>query len=386
MTIVAIAKQETYNHYEIKEKLNDMLESIDILEKISNCSVLIKPNCTGIFSPEEGRTTHPIVLEALIEVLQHANATVIIGESSSVNIDTLIAYEKTGVKNIAEKQGIKLIDFKTSKYYKIDVENKYILNKILLPQEVLDADYIISLAKMKTNYVTTISCSLKNLKGLLLDNQKKQFHHIGLSEAVADLFSVVKNNTKSIAIVDGILGSELYEPRKGGVLIASTDFVASDSICAEIMGVKPTDVKHLKLAYEKGLGEIDIDKITIYGDALFSVNPPFISTPYGLKYMEKEFGVNIIDGNPCSTCIGGLYLGLKKIKTTKPELLKEGLRIAVGDCRCIDNSATTIYYGVCSHQEGDDGLYVAGCAPTSSDLIEIIENIRDNKNGKINRR
>jgi len=365
----AIAKQEKYNKAQIKKKLSRMLADLDILEQMRNCSVLIKPNCVGVLAPAEGRTTHPIVLEALAEILQGVGAKVTIGESSEVGADTWAAYQKTGIKKVAEKLGVELIDFKKSNYVEVSVDNPLAIKKILLPEEVLNADYLISLAKMKTNYVSRMSCSMKNMKGTLLDKQKRSFHRIGLQEGIVDLYSVI-NGLNCLAIIDGIVGTQLYQPRKLGALVASTDFIAADSVCAEIMGLNPREVKYLKIGYQRGLGEIDIKKMKILGP-LFTVSPSFRSIPPGLRYMAKEFEVKIVDGNPCSSCIGGLYLGLKKIKLTRPELLK-GLRIAVGDCKDIDNLSDTIRFGSCACQNRKDRLSVIGCCPTSADLIKVV--------------
>jgi uncharacterized protein (DUF362 family) len=46
-------------------------------------------------------------------------------------------------------------------------------------------------------------------------------------------------------------------------LIAGVDRVAIDSYCATILGLKGEDIVHIRGAYEKKLGEIDLKKVKI---------------------------------------------------------------------------------------------------------------------------
>lgn len=364
----AIEKQDSYCAREIQEKLFSMLNAIEALEKLKSRKVLIKPNCTGAFAPEEARTTHPKVLEALIDILKELGSDIIIGESSSVGVDTKIAFEKTGILEVAKKSGVKLIDFKHSKYQKIVRQENLAIKEICLPEEVMESEIIVSLAKLKTNFVSVISCTMKNLKGLLEDWQKKEFHEKGLKEAIVDLYSAVSE--KCLGIIDGIEGSEMYSPRHSGVLIAAPNLFTCDLISAKIMGIHPLSIGHILLAYAHGLGDIHIQDTEIFGK-MFTLNPPFKNSPPELKDLEREFGVKIIDGNPCSSCIGSLYLSLKKTKTKKLELL-HNIKIAIGDCKNSQEAKGAIRFGLCSYKNNDP-LSVKGCSPRSDDFMKVLE-------------
>jgi uncharacterized protein (DUF362 family) len=358
MTEVAIARQEDYSPIELRSQLEKMLADISILDSFRGADVLIKPNCTGYCSPDEGRTTHPAVVKALVELLRKYDAFVRIGESSSTNLNTQMVYDVTGITHVARELSVPLIDFKKS-------TNIVFGKHYSLPEELLESDCLISVGKMKTNYVTTISCAMKNLKGLLPDHQKVECHRNGLSQSLVELYSTVQSELRCVALVDGILGSELYRPRPAHVLVASEDFIACDAVCANVMGVDADKVEHLRLA--SYLGERDIAKMQIHG-RLFSVAPPFRSTPPGLESMAEEFGVEIIDGKPCSSCIGGLYYILGKLKKQRPEMLK-GLRIAIGNCEGFDLSGA-ILFGNCSYNQNSESA--PGCPPTTADFAKAV--------------
>jgi len=358
MIIVAVAKQENYNLEEVKSKLSKILTDSGILNLIKGKKILIKPNCTGLFRPEKGRTTHPKILEALIELIKNWCKSITIGESSSVGVDTKEAYKITGMYDVAQKLGIRIIDFKKSEYQKIKIKNGLVLREISVPKEILEADYIISLAKMKTNYVSQISCSMKNMKGILKDSEKKKFHKLNLSGAVADLNNCFNN---VIAIVDGILGSELYEPIRGNVLIASRNAVACDYVCARIIGINPASIGHIELARKAK----KLEKIKLIGQI---PRKKFKTSPPNLRALEKKFKIKIIDGKPCSSCIGALYLCLKKTKQQAPELLKN-LKIIIGNCQKADNC---VRFGNCAAEKGKISVY--GCTPTSFNFIACLKN------------
>jgi len=82
--------------------------------------------------------------------------------------------------------------------------------------------------------------------------------------------------------VDGIVALEGDGPnlppgksKPLGLLIAGKDGVAVDAVCAKIMGFDPLDVKHLRLAKQRGLGVMDMEEITIKGEKLEDVVTTF---------------------------------------------------------------------------------------------------------------
>ena len=79
-----------------------------------------------------------------------------------------------------------------------------------------------------------------------------------------------------VSVVDGFGAMHREGPRHGesihlGVVVAGTDSVAVDAVAAKVMGFDPTKISHLERAKADGLGEIDLDSITIVGDSLASI-------------------------------------------------------------------------------------------------------------------
>src|SRR5438874_10301821 len=74
-------------------------------------TVLLKPNQTVFYSAEEGCTTDPLVVGALIRLAKEAGAArVQIGESSGGFFSSLECMKVTGTAAVAEREGAELVD------------------------------------------------------------------------------------------------------------------------------------------------------------------------------------------------------------------------------------------------------------------------------------
>ncbi len=231
-------------------------------------NVLLKPNLLSARSPEEGVDTHPAVVKAIIRLVKEAGGKVSIGDSPGgygKNIDEV--YEKSGMKAIAGEEGIELVRFTSSK----DVEG------FPVSRHVLDADYIISIPKLKTHHITAITAAVKNVFGAVTGLSKAECHSRAPKEddfarIISKVYSLVR---PGMTILDAIVAMEGNGPaagelRKTNFIMASTDGVALDSVVAKVIDLNPLEIATTKEAYKSGLGEADLSKIEIAGDDLDS--------------------------------------------------------------------------------------------------------------------
>src|SRR5438094_2730027 len=73
--------------------------------------VLIKPNQTVFYSAEEGCTTDPLVVGALVKMCFEAGADgVTVGESSGGVFSSMDCMKITGMKAEAEREGAEIVD------------------------------------------------------------------------------------------------------------------------------------------------------------------------------------------------------------------------------------------------------------------------------------
>ncbi|UCH32676.1 MAG: DUF362 domain-containing protein [Candidatus Bathyarchaeota archaeon] len=341
-------------------------------------AVLVKPNVGVASPPEEGRTTDPNVVRAVIRQLKAAGVErVIIGEASVVGVDTFKALKVSGILEVAEEEKAEVLDFKREQFSEVSVPAGLLMKKIRFARAALEADAIVNVPKLKTICTTLVSVGLKNLKGLLPDSEKRRFHLEGVNEAIVDLNSVVR---PAVTIVDGIIANELYRPRKLGVIITGKDPLAVDTVATRVLNIKNTDVIHLRLAASKKLGISDLNKIHILGARIEEVAASFKTAPQGLSDLAFE-NVEIFDGSPCSGCVGVLTTALKQAKD-RGFLKKHGKRsIFIGSKTPTLTKKNSIAFGNCAHNCRSD-LFIKGCPPILLDVVKALEDsIYTNKQG-----
>jgi uncharacterized protein (DUF362 family) len=235
--------------------------------------VLIKPNYLNSKHPSTGITTDSRVIEGIAKFLrQHKIEDIIIGEGSGF-ADTFEAFKVAGVDEVAERWSVKLVDLNKDEFVEVNPPNPLSLRKVRVAKTALEST-IISVPKLKPHRVATVTLSLKNMMGALAS---KGTMHVGsLSENIVDLASILR---PSISVVDGIIAGEGHEssgnPVEMNLIIAGTDPVAVDAVGAAVMGIVPTEVKHLLLAEKKGLGTCNLEKITILGETIEKVKRKF---------------------------------------------------------------------------------------------------------------
>jgi len=235
--------------------------------------ILIKPNYIDSEHPSTGITTDSRVIEGIVKFLRARKIEeIVIGEGSGF-ADTLQAFKVAGVDAVAERWGVKLVDLNKDEFIEVSPPNPLSLKKVRVSKTALEST-IISVPKLKLHRMATVTLSLKNMMGALAS--KGSMHTGSLSENIVDLASIVK---PSISVADGIIASEGHETSGNSIemnlVIAGTDPVAVDAVGAEVMGIPPTDVKHLLLAEERGLGTCNLEEITVLGEPIEKVRRKF---------------------------------------------------------------------------------------------------------------
>lgn len=272
MSRVAILKGK--DPVEITVRALEMIEA-DVKSALSaKKPILIKPNYINSSHPSTGITTDSRVVEGIIKFLRMRKIEeIMIGEGSGF-ADTFQAFKNAGIDIVAERWGVRLIDLNKDPFVEVILKsNPLSFKKIKVAKTALEST-LISVPKLKPHRIATVTLSLKNMMGAL--SSKGTMHNGQLSKNISNLASILK---PSISVVDGIIAGEGHEtsgiPVKRNLVIAGTDPVAVDAVGAAVMGIIPTDVKHLVLAEKKGLGTCKLEKITVVGETIDDVKRKF---------------------------------------------------------------------------------------------------------------
>ncbi len=243
--------------------------------------VLLKPNLVEPTRQIPHMTTHPAVILAAAEVFRGWGASVSVGEAPGHLRDTQMALAESGVGEALRAGNLSFADLN---YERVDARSnrgrRSTLKEIFFPQSVLEADYIVSLPKMKTHHWVGMTCSMKNFYGVLPGIKygwpKNVLHQHGIPQTVVDIMATLP---PSLAIVDGIDCMEGDGPIMGslkpmGLILVGRNLPAVDATVARIMGLEPARVSYLKLAAD-WLGPIDERRISQRGERWQSVASPF---------------------------------------------------------------------------------------------------------------
>ena len=288
-TIVALKACHTYEKQAVQEAVDGLFALCGGVERFVKPGqrVLIKLNLLMKRDPSQATTTHPAVAEAIVRAVQRAGATPILADSPGGPYTKCMlagVYEACGMKAVADATGCALNDdFSTTTRYL--PEGRAARHLDLLG--VLDhVDAVITVGKLKTHGLTTMTGCVKNLYGTVPGTTKVEYHaryqDVGLfSDMLLDICAAVK---PSFAILDAVVGMEGEgpsggRPREIGALIGSSNPHAVDAVGARLIGLAPRQVTTLQAAQKRGL----LPEYALVGDTIEPLIICDFDVPMGLR-------------------------------------------------------------------------------------------------------
>jgi uncharacterized protein (DUF362 family) len=329
-------------------------------------TILIKPNYGA---GARRNCVNPKVTSAVLALFSNNGNKTVIGEDPGGTPEQYEkwqnrVYNRLGLKDICDKCGAEWVDFRNGQHRTVRVPDPLFFDELIISDYALDVDVIVSLAKMKVVNICSVSLSLKNMKGVLPFFMKRRFHCEGLNMGIVDLCKAVKPR---LALIDGTYAMDQVARKEQpvGLLIASYDCVAADVISSKIMGFDPRRIDHLTLAERAGLGVADEGKIAVVGEALPGLVGKYtFSIPHNPFDLAKEScgGIEIIQGQPCSSCLNELGNELFEFKGKLNRFRR--VKILVGPSAKIpEGENTVIFYGNCLKKYRDEANFIHGCPP-----------------------
>jgi len=278
-------------------------------------TVFIKPNyiAGGLMGHDpvtSGEIPHPEVIATLAQECVKAGAKrVIIGEWFERPLNIIFG-GKEGKEGAQIKKHVDLINKKfgervylvnlrkyTSSFMYIPSDTK--IQWLAIPDIVAKADVVISAAVLKTHHQPiSVTFGMKNFVGImpsvLYGEPRYKLHEAGINQIIVDINKGIK---PKLTVISGIYGMEgegvvasfggksvdLSQRIGGYLVVAGYDSVATDATATRIitknwqpqpedadLGV-PWYIKHLRLGFQQGLGEIRKSRILIKGSSLEKV-------------------------------------------------------------------------------------------------------------------
>lgn len=260
MSVVAKIKFTDY-----EKSVSKALDFIKAAAKLPQTGlVIIKPNLTNANPPPV--TTNVKAVEAVYKYCKsHSNAKIAIGEGcgDGTTIDT---FKANGYTTLAEKYGIRLIDFNQENAIVLKRKDALQLKQVYIPEIVKDA-FIISLPVLKDHCFTATTVAMKNMFGIAPAPyyrgswNKSRLHSPSTHKSVVDICIYKKPDLCIVDASVALSGTHLSgKSRNFGLILASFDPVAVDAVGSELLGHDPKKIHYLTLA-NNVLGSFDNIKI-----------------------------------------------------------------------------------------------------------------------------
>jgi len=226
--------------------------------------VMVKPNIGWDRTPEQGACTNPEVVKTLVELCFDAGAKQVTVMDNPCN-PAQRTYVRSGIAKAAKDAGAK-----------VPFPNQYKLKKLALNGEwfkeweiytdFVEVDKIINVPAAKTHSLSRITLGMKNWLGALGGNRNQL--HQNLDYAMLDLSRFFKPaltvlDAYRLLIRNGPQGGRLSDVKVFKTIVAGMDYVAVDAMGASFFDIKPEDLPYLQLSKERGLGEINLEKLRV---------------------------------------------------------------------------------------------------------------------------
>ncbi|MDH3972654.1 MAG: DUF362 domain-containing protein [Deltaproteobacteria bacterium] len=318
---VSIVRCKTYKEELVSESLVKLLAPLGGIQTFINRGdkVLLKPNLLKAALPEKAITTHPALVEAVAREVQAAGGIVSIGDSPGIGkMDNV--FEETGMTGVSLKTGAKLVEFKDSLDKKTCKGSNF--KSLEISKDVMEADKIINLPKVKTHAQMYVTLGVKNCFGCIVGKRKPQWHYkAGVSrEHFANLLLDIYNMVAPVlTIADGITAMEgngpgSGDPRSVGLLFASSNAIAMDRVITEVLGLSQKEVPLFHAAIKRGFVSPHAGDTRIFGPAISELkisnfSPPEIidlmfGPPFIRRYLKSAMTARPkVDHESCTLCM-----------------------------------------------------------------------------------
>ena len=300
--MVSFYRVEKYDVALIKAALEKAIEDAGGMAWLlaKGKKVVIKPNLVVKKAPEGCATTHPAVVEAMLQILlPHTNDITVAECPGGPNTEGLLAgiYRGCGIKEVCDRYGVPISFDMTA--VALPVKDGIVVKEVELLKTFAEADVFINLTKMKTHSLTTCTGAAKNLYGAVPGLRKVEFHarFPKPEDFAALILDINRALVPTFSVIDGIWGMEKEgpsggEPKFAGALLAGTDTLEMDFAEAAFMGIDPDTCPILARAKKEGRSD---GTFTVTGDDFEASKP----TPFILPNSRKSvlvWGPNLFGG------------------------------------------------------------------------------------------
>lgn len=290
---VAIVRAQSYS-----QNLGEVLRhGLDLFHlDVRGKTILLKPNLVD-YIPGNHVNTHPLLVSAAIECFRQLGAGgVVVGEGPGHQRDTELVLFESGMADCLRQQTVRFVDLNRDELVRTPLLADYTdLRHLWFPRTILEADFVVSMPKVKAHHWSGVTLSMKNMFGIVPGAKygwpKNILHWKGIDRSILDICATVPVH---FVIADAIVAMEGNGPLNGTPrplerIVLADDPVAADATCARLMGLDPDKVAHIR-AGAQFLGNSSFERIDQFGETVRPPVPPFQLLPE-LEYLREMYSL-----------------------------------------------------------------------------------------------
>ncbi len=321
----------------------------------------IKPNLVSGSTAEYGATTHPEIVAGILEYLKERGfSRICILEGSWVGDRTEEVMKLCGYQELSERYEVPFYDMQKDRGVKKNCAGM----ELTVCSRTEEIDFLINVPVLKGHCQTRVTCALKNLKGLIPNQEKRRFHTLGLHKPIAHLNAGIRQD---FIVVDHICGDLDFEdggnPVVRNCVMAARDPVLVDAYACSLLHYSIREVPYVELAWRLGVGSADLSRARVrtVGEQADEEE----ALPYARKTVDVQDAVEEVES--CSACYGYLIPALDRLKE---EGLLENLdtRICIG--QGYRGKTGKLGIGSCTARFSRS---LKGCPPLEQEIYEFLK-------------
>jgi uncharacterized protein (DUF362 family) len=284
---------------DIPTSIADALQPLDLEEIVRSKVVAVKPNETWADKNDLTACTQGDTLCAVLRYLKKFNPASLIVTGGAGAAETDEVFRLTGMMAALEAEGADFFDHNRAPFHEVALD--YAPNRdvagpqrsVMVNSRVLEFETLISLAQLKVHETATVTLCLKNIAMSFPAadyyghprHKEKHAHHFfddmhSFIAAMARRFpaqlGIIVGHPAMIGM--GPIGGHTFET---GLVIASRDPVAADTVGARLLGFSARGVHHIWEAHRLGAGETDIEAMEFPGMSINVAFKAFTRCAYG---------------------------------------------------------------------------------------------------------
>jgi uncharacterized protein (DUF362 family) len=264
-----------------KDRRENVLRSLRLIKEDIKVGkkVLVKPNFVSTL--RQLSATHVDAVWGVLNFLSGLGVRKFLIAEGPAYSKAEEGFRNFGYWELKDEYDAEFLDLNEDEYDIVEVYDRG-LNpmEVRVSKTVLESDFRVSVAPMKTHYTVIATLSLKNmLVGALIDHDKSKIHQ-GYKAINLSLYRLAGIIPPHLSVIDGFLAMEGDGPLSGsavelGIAISSTDFLAADTVGTMVMGFDPSDIGYLSYCKEGKLGTGELSKIEILGEDIEACRKDF---------------------------------------------------------------------------------------------------------------